>query len=240
MNEEMDLNNSSEKIKPTVGWMKEKYKQLNDWLFNGFLNLCQFEVFTTGKGSQGRTLGHFYMNGRNLKYERYSRKMHVTDWDGSKIYITPQNFSVYCEPVIGLNGNYSATEHALLNTLLHEMCHYYVYYKGIYPTQAHGAEFKNIANRVSNASNGVFNIQRLTTAEQMTEHELDSKFIEMKEKRLENRKSKITAVFVITKIGIELITTSSDDLINEIIKRNQKNKNIFLYSECRKMSIFFT
>lgn len=138
----MEISNSSEKMKPTTSWMKEKYNELNDWLFGGFLGPCQFEVFTTGKGSQGRTLGHFYMNGRGLKYEKYGRRMFYQDWDGSKIYISPQTFYVYCKPVIGLNGNYSATEQALLNTLLHEMCHYYVYYKGIYPTQAHEQNLK--------------------------------------------------------------------------------------------------
>ena len=238
----MEISNSGEKMKPTTRWMQEKYNELNDWLFGGFLGPCQFEVFTTGKGSQGRTLGHFYMNGRNLKYERYGRKLHITDWDGSKIYINTQNFFTYCKPVIGLNGNYSATEHALLNTLLHEMCHYYVYYKGIYPTQAHGIEFKNIAYRVSNASNGVLNIQRLATAEQMTEHELDSKFVEMKEKRLENKKARITAVFVITKMGIELITTSSDSLINEIIKRSQNSKQckrVILSNDSELINILF-
>jgi predicted SprT family Zn-dependent metalloprotease len=227
----MEINKTTEKFKPTVSWMSQKYNELNDWLFGGFLGPCQFEVFTAGKGSQGRTLGHFYMNGRGLKYEKYVRKMYYQDWDGSKIYITPQTFYVYCKPVIGLNGNYSATEQALLNTLLHEMCHYYVYYKGIYPTQAHGAEFKNIAYRVSNASNGVFDIQRLATAEEMDNRELDEKFVELKKRKMENKKKKVNAIFVFKTTGVQLTITSSDTLVNEIIRRRQND------DKCKKILI---
>lgn len=51
----MDI--SSEKIRPTVEWMREKYDELNSWLFGGQLGGCNFNIFTTGRGSQGGTLG---------------------------------------------------------------------------------------------------------------------------------------------------------------------------------------
>lgn len=227
----MEINKITEKFKPTVSWMSQKYNELNDWLFGGFLGKCDFEVFTTGRGSQGRTLGHFYFMDDNIYYNRRERRLFYKDSWGNKTYITPENFYKLCKPVIGLNGNYSGTEISLLNTLLHEMCHYYVKYRGYSPTQAHGREFKNIAQMVSSRSNGVFTIQRLATAEEMNNRELDEKFVELKKRRLENKKNKVNAIFVFKTTGVQLTITSSDTLVNEIIQRRQND------DKCKKILI---
>lgn len=219
-------------FKPTVEWMSKKYKEMNKLLFNGKLGDCDFGIFTTGKGSQGRTLGWFKMTGRNLKAKSYDRHMFVFDWAQMKdIYINSDNFVQLCKPCIQLNGNYSGTEYAFLTTLVHEMCHYYTYMNGYAPKQGHGPEFRNIAETITLRSDGMFSIQRLATAEQMTEFELSDEMKQKKEKRRENKKSRLNAVLVYYTNGIiGLTTTSKQSLIDEIMKaytRNDVKKVVF-------------
>ena len=59
----MEISNSDEKFTPTVDWIAEKYFELNEWLFNGKLGNCLFEVYTSGKGME-RSLGHFRFTGK--------------------------------------------------------------------------------------------------------------------------------------------------------------------------------
>ena len=157
---------------PTVEWMNQKYDEMNDLLFGGKLGKCFFGIFTTGKGSEGRTLGWFRMTGRNLRINRYNRRIFKRYGYGDEVYADSSNFFEVCEPKIELNGNYTGTEHAFLATLVHEMCHYYTYMNGYAPKQGHGREFKEIGYIVSSRSNGMFTIQRLATAEEMTELKL--------------------------------------------------------------------
>ena len=50
------MNKKIEKtFKPNVQWMAKKYKEMNQKLFYGQLGDCDFGIFTTGKGSEGRT-----------------------------------------------------------------------------------------------------------------------------------------------------------------------------------------
>ena len=44
-------------FRPTVEWMAAKYAEMNEQLFGGQLGQCDFDVFTTGRGSEGGTLG---------------------------------------------------------------------------------------------------------------------------------------------------------------------------------------
>ncbi|MBP5725381.1 MAG: SprT-like domain-containing protein [Bacteroidales bacterium] len=222
----METNNNRNLMKATPQWMAQKYDEMNSWLFNGALGDCKFEIFTTGKGSQGRTLGWFCIDsgGNELKVERYSRKMYIPGYyNSNKTYINKENFVKFCQPTIKLNGNYSGTEQALLSTLVHEMCHYYTYMNGWCPTQAHGTEFRNIAAVVSSRSNGLFTVQRLATAEEMTEYELDPKIQQKNLKRLENKKSKITLVVVYLKSGeIRLINAANQNVVDEIKSHHEK------------------
>lgn len=214
-------------MKATPQWMAQKYDEMNSWLFNGALGDCKFEIFTTGKGSQGRTLGWFCINANNgtLRCDRRTRKMYMDNW-GSKVFITKENFVKFCHPTIKLNGNYSGTEQALLSTLVHEMCHYYTYMQGWAPTQAHGTEFRNIADVVSSRSNGLFTVQRLATAEEMTEYELDPEIQQKNQKRLENKKSKITLVVVYLKNGeIRLINAANQNVVDTIKSIHNKRHN---------------
>ena len=212
-------------FKPTVNWMAEKYDEMNAKLFGGQLDQCDFNIFTSGRGSQGRTLGFFRMNGRGLKIEIATRKMfRHDDWfPNDKEYVNKSNFYSVCRPSIELNGNYSGTEHAFLGTLVHEMCHYYTYMNGYAPKQGHGTEFRNIAYRVSYKSNGEFSIQRLASAEEMQNFELSDEMKAKREKRLSNKKASLMAIFVYNINGtVKLSTTSSQALANRIIDSYKK------------------
>ena len=212
-------------FKPTVNWMAEKYDEMNAKLFGGQLGQCDFNIFTSGRGSQGRTLGFFRMNGRGLKIEIATRKMfRHDDWfPNDNEYVNKSNFYSVCRPSIELNGNYSGTEHAFLGTLVHEMCHYYTYMNGYAPKQGHGTEFRNIAYRVSYKSNGEFSIQRLASAEEMQNFELSDEMKAKQEKRLSNKKASLMAIFVYNINGtVKLSTTSSQALATRIIDSYKK------------------
>ena len=212
-------------FKPTVNWMAEKYDEMNAKLFGGQLGQCDFNIFTSGRGSQGGTLGFFRMNGRGLKIEVATRKMfRHNDWfPNDKEYVNKSNFYPVCRPSIELNGNYSGTEHAFLGTLVHEMCHYYTYMNGYAPKQGHGTEFRNIAYRVSYKSNGEFSIQRLASAEEMQNFELSDEMKAKQEKRLSNKKASLMAIFVYNINGtVKLSTTSSQALATRIIDSYKK------------------
>lgn len=212
------LNDKMDKtFKPTVDWMAAKYAEMNDTLFNGALGECSFAIFTTGKGSEGGVLGWFKINGRNIRADRYSRRMFVKDMYGGKTFIDRKNFVALCNPTIELNGNYTGTEHGFLATLVHEMCHYYTYMHGYCPKQGHGPEFREIGSVVSSRSNGMFTIQRIASAEQMTELELSDEMKAKKEKRLANKKSSAVAVVVYKKNGkVKLILTKNEALVYKI------------------------
>ncbi len=208
---------------PNVQWMSEKYDEMNEKLFGGALGGCYFGVFTTGKGSQGSVLGWFKITNKNVRVDRHTRRMFVENGWFDRVYVDRDNFVEVCRPKIELNGNYSGTEHGFLATLVHEMCHYYNYMYGYVPKQGHGTEFRNIAYTVSIKSNGMFTIQRLASAEQMNELALNDKMQAIRDKRLEKKKSSITAVFVFKTNGeIQLTTTSNDDVIGEITASHYK------------------
>ena len=212
------------KMRATPEWMAAKYDEMNRLLFNGALGPCYFGHFTTGKGSQGRTLGQFRLAGKNLKYNRRDRRIYQQDYWGGKTYVNKNNFYEICKPTIELNGHYTATEESLLATLVHEMCHYYTEMYGYIPAKHHGTDFKRIASIVSYNSNGRFTIQRLATAEEMAGYELDQDMKAINDKRMSNKKSRMMAIAVVNANNtVELTTTSSEDLVREIYN-NRINK----------------
>lgn len=219
------LNDKMDKtFKPNTQWMAEKYQEMNAQLFNGELGDCDFNIFTTGRGSQGGTLGWFKIMGRNIRVDRYSRRMFVNGWD--RTYINRENFVQLCRPTIELNGNYSGTEHAFLATLVHEMCHYYTYMNGYAPKQGHGAEFKSIGYEVSQRSRGMFTIQRLASAEQMLEYELNDEMKAKRANRLANKKASVSAIVVFTPEGkVKLTITSNQNLMNMISTSEKERGN---------------
>ena len=213
----MEISNSDEKFTPTVDWIAEKYFELNEWLFKGKLGNCLFEIYTTGKGME-TTLGHFRFTGTNIKYDKRTRQMYYAEF-GLKENINADNFVHYTRPMIGLNGNYKRTEHMWLNTLVHEMCHYYTYMNGRVPVQAHGTEFREIGQIVGIRSNGVFDIKRLCDSENIGE--LDGEIAARRKARDDKKKSNMTALFIFMKNAeIRLVTTTKQSLINDIVGRS--------------------
>lgn len=234
------LNSDKNLFKPTVEWMREKYDEMNAKLFNGMLGECGFSIFTSGRGSNGKVLGYFQMKSpHHLKCDRYTRKMFIEyRYSGERVYIDEKTFVLYCYPSISINGNYSGKEEVFLNTLVHEMCHYYTYMNGFVPTQAHGKEFRHIASIVSSRSGGLITIQRLATAEEMSNLELDDDIKLKNNKRLENKKKSLSAVFRFTNSGdVELTTTSSKSLIDKIILSSIKNSRIRKVVLCNDMEL---
>lgn len=219
----MEISNSDEKFTPTVDWIAEKYFELNEWLFNGKLGNCLFEVYTSGKGME-RSLGHFRFTGQGVKYNKRTRRMYWVDpvyHNSLEVHINAANFVKYTKPMIGLNGNYKRTEHMWLNTLVHEMCHYYTYMNGQVPVQAHGTEFRQIGQIVGIRSNGVFDIKRLCDAENIGD--LDAEIADKRQKRDDKKKSRMTALLVFRTNGdVQLITTTYQKVIDAVIANNNK------------------
>ena len=233
-------NNIDKTFIPNTQWMAEKYDEMNSQLFNGALGECDFNVFTTGRGSQGGTLGWFKIAARGIRVDRYSRKMFKQGWD--RVYVDRKNFVEMCHPTIELNGNYSGTEHGFLATLVHEMCHYYTYMNGYCPKQGHGREFRQIGSIVSSRSNGLFTIQRLASAEDMSQLELNDEMKAKREKRLNNKKASVTAVLVFTVDGkVKLTMTSSQNLIDTISnEENRRGENVVTSNDSNVIDYLFS
>jgi hypothetical protein len=220
----IEVDKETRGFRPTIEWMSRRYNEMNHVLFDGSLGSCKFDIFTSGKGSQGRTLGTFHMKSTGLKCDRYSRRMYKLGYY-DKIYIDADNFAEVCNPTISLNGNYTGTEYGFLATLVHEMCHYYTYMKGYAPTRGHGREFYSIGNIVSSNSDGLFNIQRLASAEDMKHLDLSDEMKARNEKRIANKKSSVYALFDYRSDNdIRLSMTSSQSLIDTICNFEKSNK----------------
>lgn len=225
----------SDLITVTPEWMARKYDEMNRLLFDGKLGDCTFNVFRTGRGSQGNTLGYFSMKGKNLKYNKESRKIFKTNFLGDKTYVDASNFVDICNPMIQLNGNYKWTEKAALSTLVHEMCHYYCNMNGFHPVQPHGFEFRNIAARVSSKSSDFFTVQRIASAEEMDELALDNTIKAKNQKREENKINRIIPLFTFRKNGrIELTNANNMNVVQHIvdIAGQYNNRSIDLVKIC--------
>lgn len=225
---------------PTSQWMAEKYEEMNQELFGGKLGRCFFDVFTKGRGAEGGTLGWFKITGRNIRVKRYNRRMYQY-YGWNEVYVDKTNFFEICKPKIELNGNYTGTEHGFLATLVHEMCHYYTYMNGYCPKQGHGREFKEIGMIVSSRSNGMFTIQRLATAEEMNELELNDEMKAKRAKRLENKKASVSAVIVFKLEGeIRLSITSSQRLIGMInTTEKERGSNVVTTNDANVIEFLF-
>ena len=143
----------------------------------------------------GNALGWFCCGGKNVRVVNSSDKIY-TVVNHSIVYIDKGNFVSLYKPIIKLNGNYTWSEKAALSTLVHEMCHYYVDMHGCHPKRCHGNEFKRIAKIVSDKAPELFTVQRLASAEQMSEMNLKSEIKEKKENRLINKISNSVPTFI--------------------------------------------
>ena len=211
--------------------MTKWYDIMNQRLFNGELGACILRPFTTGKGSNGRTLGWFKITASNIKVDRSTRRIFKSDYY-SRQYVDRSSFPSICKPCIELNANYSAPEDSWLNTLVHEMCHYYTYMYGYAPKQGHGPEFREIGAIVSSKSNGLITIQRLASAEEMTHFDLDADIKQKNQERLDRKKSNLNVcVIILDNKQVCLVTTTSMKLVDEIANRHN-TKNDTLYFGC--------
>lgn len=237
-------------MRATPEWMAEKYNEMNNWLFDGELGPCNFALFTTGKGSEGKTLGKFSMNNRYLRVDKRRRRliMWYGSWGNSE-YVDTEMFKTQCNPTISLNGHYSGTEESLLDTLVHEMVHYANYMYGYCPAKPHGREFKEMASLISSRSDGRFSVQRLASAETMQGYQLDGDMQKKRDTREQNRLSKVNAVFVYMNDGkINFTQTASKALVDEIVRywdtvsKNPSSRQAvrILYSNDPQMIDFLT
>ena len=227
---------------PTIEWAQRKYDELNQALFGGRLGSCDFHIFTSGKGSQGKRLGSFRMCSTGIKVWPNNRRMFKIIY-GDYVYINPNNFAKLCEPLISFNGNYTGTEYGFLSTLVHEMCHYYVYMNGYSPGKAHGPEFRNIANIISSNSNGLFDIDTVASAEDMMHLDLNAEIQARNEKRITNKKASIYAIFDYRTSGdIRLSTTNNQALINAICdfaNKNKSSKQVIITNDANVIDLLF-
>lgn len=234
----MDNNKS---FVPTVEWMAQKYQEMNEKLFGGELGYCDFNIFTTGRGSQGRVLGWFKLAARGIRVYANRRMYKTIGWNEERI--NEYNFVNFCRPTIEINGNYRGTEYGFLATLVHEMCHYYTYMYGYCPRQAHGPEFRQIGAIVSRRSKGLFTIQRIATAEEMSQLELNDEMKAKREKRLKNKKASVSAVIVFTQDGkVKLTITSSEKLIDLITttERDERNEKVVTTNDSSVIDYLFS
>lgn len=220
--------NDKEKIYPTVEIMRKLYDFSNEKYFNGKLGECNFNVFTSGKGSMGGVLGWFKFGGKNIMYHyKTNRRMYYPSYHG-EIDINEDNFVLFCKPIIELNGNYKWTIGQMLNTMVHEMCHYYTYMEGYVPKQGHGREWKYIASVVSSRSDGFFTIKRVADAERMSDFELKQEIVDKNTARFDNKVSRLMALLVRLKDGkYELTTSTSMELFNMIARYYKDKPNVF-------------
>lgn len=219
--EEVD---KSQLIEPTVEWLKVKYDEMNKSLFDSKLQSCEFEIFTTGRGMEGGLLGIFKRENPNIKYDKKTGHNFVIGINGEREYIDYDNFVKICKPKILINGNYKWTEKALLSTLVHEMCHYYTRRNGWRPKQSHGKEFRNIAAIVSARSKGIFTVERIASAEQMDEMELNSIMAARKQARTSNKLGKIITTVIYRKNGDIWLTNSLGMGVVKLVVDTEKEK----------------
>lgn len=111
---------------PTIPWMKQKFAEYNQKYFGGKLPVPDFSVEALN-GEWGRY-------DAEAEYSRITRKITKIRGNGT----------------IVLTSQFSRPENAVISTLLHEMCHEYVYLvMKVYPKNIHGQEFMSVANLIN-------------------------------------------------------------------------------------------
>ena len=213
----------------TPQWLENKYEEFNQLYFNNKLGNCHFGLFTSGKGSQGHTLGHFFLDrsktSASFKCEKRTRRIFLAYPYGDRQYVDRNNFFALCHPTIELNGNYRWTEQGAEETLIHEMCHYYTYMRGFCPVQGHGTEFREIAALVSQRSGGRFTVKRLATAEELANVELDPEIKAQNEKRKQRKlQNSVVALIYTANNEVRLLLASDNGVINTITDYARKGR----------------
>ena len=117
---------------PTIPWMKEKFTEYNKKYFGGRLPEPKFSV---------QPLADEWGNYKaQAQFNMLTRKIVNVTGPGT----------------LCLTNSFSRKEEAVISTLLHEMCHMYVYLvMGIYPNDIHGREFLSIANKINGQGHNI-------------------------------------------------------------------------------------
>lgn len=117
---------------PTVPWIKQKFAEFNRKYFGGKLPTPRFAL-----EPMANAWGKYDINGAS--FSMVTRRI-----INLKQLLQNGNYGI-----ITLTNQYSRNEVAVCNTLLHEMCHMYVYLvMGVYPKDIHGKEFASLANNI--------------------------------------------------------------------------------------------
>lgn len=226
-------NDNDINFKPDIAWIRRMYNEMNRKLFDYRLGHCDFDIFKKGAGSQGHVLG-FFTFGRGVRMNRLNRHMFVVEASGNIQYINYENFPLICRPRIELNGNYHGKQSSFLNTLVHEMCHYWTYMNGFSPSDAHGAEFMRAARMVQENSGGTMEIGKVASAEEMEGYQLDQNIADRNMKRTQTRQSRSYLVIVVqNKNTVYMSMISSLSVVEKIVDyyREMKSVNMILVSK---------
>ena len=162
--------------KPTVEWIKERYKKYNQELFDNELpnniRLGLISKKTDSLGWQGfdvtywmrkksmendMYIMYYFPQGEGNARQKYDRKRNkwFPDLDEAQ---QVENIMVL-KPFIELNPKYTFSDFQKEDTLIHEMIHLWVHRDGLAPKRAHGKEFKAKCNEIRKKAKKLYGIE---------------------------------------------------------------------------------
>lgn len=125
-------------IRATEAWMRKKFKEFNETLFDNQLPYCDLRC----EKLNGRFLGYFKFQEDVTCYRRAGGRRYYMYLKNSNKKITDISIA---RPLIILNSDGTfRDELAMESTMIHEMIHFYTYKDCIAPPMAHGKEFKHM------------------------------------------------------------------------------------------------
>lgn len=162
------LQESINRMKPTIEWMQEHYKKFNEELFDNELPEKIRLGLITKKAD--KTLGWqgfdglYYITPRRIKnhmyimikYDKEGKPADTFDLNKYGREIIDCN---EVEPFIELNPDYEFSQFQMEDTMIHEMIHLWVSKDGLVPKKAHGREFKAKCNEVRAKAKKLYNIE---------------------------------------------------------------------------------
>lgn len=222
--------NSDSKVKVTLEWMKQKYAEFNEKLFENKLPYCILEAKKLPKHSLGRfTFGEliFCLTPKNFGgYKKYRIYKSVNNQPKSISDISE------VEPAIYMNTDvYFTDETSMESTLIHEMIHFYTYKDCWSPAIAHGKEFRYWCRIIKVRGKRIYNKEfDLTIYADQNKYELADDIKEKEEKSLVKHGLDVVIVEVLKDKYPErvMFTTKSHTqlIINEARKEHAKHKNL--------------
>lgn len=183
---------------PTVDIMKEWFNEFNEQFFNNELPMLKLEVGNCGTNIWG------YFRGKRT-YSRQTRR-----W-------TERFSAANC--TIRLSEHFAGTEYNLKNTMVHEMVHYYIFFKYKYhPARHHGKEFLYEANKINTKSEW-----NITPTNDYNENEVSDAGLEKFKNRILD--TYIIGVFYeVDRWGAYHAFRTSEKYIDETLKTLKKEK----------------